>query len=156
MAAKQSQSYSSGMTPEEVRHPYLDEDLIRFVLSVPASQLLRPGERRSLMRRSLAGIVPQEVLSRRTKQLGVRTPILALERNSEELRELLESPQTHDFEFVDQARLVAALNEAKFGKAAHTVLLLKTLSLEFWLRDMASRHLLKSTASRDDIVARSN
>lgn len=156
MAAKQSQSCSSGLAPEEVRHPYLDEDLIRFVLSIPASQLLRPGERRSLMTRSLAGIVPQEVLSRRTKQLGVRTPILALERSSEELRELLESPQTHDFEFVDQARLVAALNEAKFGKAAHTVLLLKTLSLEFWLRDMASRHLLKAAASRDDIVARSN
>ena len=43
---------------EEGRYPYLDQNLIEFILSIPASQLLRPGERRSLMRRSLVGIVP--------------------------------------------------------------------------------------------------
>ena len=57
-------------TFEEARYPFLDQTLIEFVLSIPASQFLRPGERRSLMRRSLAGIVPQEILSRRTKQVG--------------------------------------------------------------------------------------
>ena len=55
---------------EEARYPFLDQTLIEFLLSIPADQLLRPGERRSLMRRSLAGIVPQEILSRRTKQVG--------------------------------------------------------------------------------------
>ena len=43
---------------EEARYPFLDQTLIEFILSIPADQLLRPGERRSLMRRSLAGIVP--------------------------------------------------------------------------------------------------
>ena len=38
---------------EEARYPYLDQNLIEFILSIPADQLLRPGERRSLMRRSL-------------------------------------------------------------------------------------------------------
>ncbi len=66
---------------EETRYPYLDQNLIEFILSIPASQLLRPGERRSLMRRSLAGLVPHEILSRKTKQLGARTPVVGLERN---------------------------------------------------------------------------
>ena len=65
---------------EEARYPFLDQTLIEFLLSIPADQLLRPGERRSLMRRSLAGIVPQEILSRRTKQVGARTPMIILEK----------------------------------------------------------------------------
>src|SRR5260370_40126106 len=68
---------------EEARYPFLDQTLIEFVLSIPADQLLRPGERRSLMRRSLAGILPQEILSRRTKQMGERTPMLILEKTRE-------------------------------------------------------------------------
>ena len=71
---------------EEARYPYLDQNLIEFILSIPANQLLRPGERRSLMRRSLAGIVPQEILSRRTKQVGARTPVLVLEKHRDELQ----------------------------------------------------------------------
>jgi asparagine synthetase B (glutamine-hydrolysing) len=55
MACKLAKSTPPVPVLEEVRYPYLDQDLIEFILSVPASQLLRPGERRSLMRRSLAG-----------------------------------------------------------------------------------------------------
>ena len=73
---------------EEARYPYLDQNLIEFILSIPASQLLRPGERRSLMRRSLAGIVPEEILSRRTKQVGARTPVLVLEKHWDELQNI--------------------------------------------------------------------
>src|SRR6185437_111277 len=47
---------------EEKRYPYLDQSLVEFVLAIPQSQLLRPGERRSLMRRALANIVPSEIL----------------------------------------------------------------------------------------------
>src|SRR6266849_3311181 len=52
---------------QEPRYPSLDRDLIEFLIAIPADQLLRPGERRSLMRRALANLLPPEVLSRATK-----------------------------------------------------------------------------------------
>src|SRR5262249_14853412 len=37
----------------EKRYPYLDRGLLEFMYSVPRQQLVRPGQRRSLMRRAL-------------------------------------------------------------------------------------------------------
>ena len=59
----------------EKRYPYLDRDLVTFLFAVPRSQLLRPGHRRSLMRRALSGIVPPEILDRKRKAFVVRSPI---------------------------------------------------------------------------------
>src|SRR5207302_11459073 len=56
-------------TFDEKRYPFLDQTITEFLASIPSDQLLRPGERRSLMRRALVHIVPSEILSRRTKQL---------------------------------------------------------------------------------------
>jgi asparagine synthase (glutamine-hydrolysing) len=127
---------------EETRYPFLDQTLIEFILSVPASQLLRPGERRSLMRRSLVGIVPAEVLSRHTKGTAARTPVIALENNLEQVRAAFESPLSSVFGYVDPAQLLETIHAARSGKMVHTVRLLRTVSLEFWLRDLVSRGLL--------------
>lgn len=140
------------LTLEEVRYPYLDQNLIEFVLSVPASQLLRPGERRSLMRRSLDGVVPQEILSRRTKQFGARTPVVALEKNLEELQMAFKSPLSSSLGYVNQARLIEALEAARNGKSIHTVHLLRTVSLEFWLRSLEARRLLNSYSASTPLV----
>src|SRR5256885_1936162 len=51
----------------EKRYPYLDRDLLEFMDAIPREQLVRPTQRRSLMRRALAGIVPDEILNRKTK-----------------------------------------------------------------------------------------
>jgi asparagine synthase (glutamine-hydrolysing) len=124
---------------EEFRYPYLDQDLITFVFSIPASQLLRPGERRSLMRRALLDIVPKEILSRRTKQFGARTPALLLDSRWEELESTVQSSLSSRLGFVDRNRLAEALQDVRCGKEIQIVRLLKAVSLEFWLRDLASR-----------------
>ncbi len=131
---------------EEDRYPYLDQNLIEFTVSIPASQLLRPGERRSLMRRSLGGIVPQEILSRRTKQFGARTPLVAIDKNSEQLQMAFDSPWSSNLGYVNQARFLEALQAARNGETVHTVRLLRTISLEFWLRDLAVRGLVREDA----------
>ena len=91
MANNMAKLAPSANAIEEARYPFLDQALIEFILSIPASQMLRPGEKRSLMRRSLAGIVPQEILSRRTKQVGERTPMLILEKSWDELRNIYQN-----------------------------------------------------------------
>lgn len=64
----------------EKRCPYLDQTLVEFLTSLPSEQLLLPGERRSLMRRSLVDILPAEILSRRTKAGAARCQVVMLEK----------------------------------------------------------------------------
>jgi asparagine synthase (glutamine-hydrolysing) len=142
MANKLAKARPSVDALEETRYPYLDQDLIEFLLAIPASQLLRPGERRSLMRRSLADLVPLQILSRRTKQFGARTPVVAVEKNWEELRTAFESPISSQLGYIDHRRFLEGLLAAKSGQEIHIVRMLRTISLEFWLRNLADRGLL--------------
>jgi asparagine synthase (glutamine-hydrolysing) len=132
---------------EETRYPFLDQDLIEFVLSIPADQLLRPGQRRSLMRRSLAGIVPQEILSRRTKQVGERTPMLILEKCWDELQTIFQTPLSSGLGYIHEAQLLKTICDARAGKSTPLVRVLWTISLEYWLRDLAARGLLAPPAA---------
>jgi asparagine synthase (glutamine-hydrolysing) len=127
---------------EEFRYPYLDQTLIEFVLAIPASQLLRPGERRSLMRRALAEIVPQDVLSRRTKQFGARTPVVALQAHWGQIHAAFGAPLSSTRGYVDRMRFLEALQASKNGQSVHMLHLLRTISLELWLADMTSRGLI--------------
>ena len=127
---------------EEVRYPFLDQDLVEFVLSLPAGQLLRPGERRSLMRRSLRGIVPQDILERRTKQLAARTPLALIEKNWTELQRTFDASLSSRFGYINEPVFLRTLQEASVGKRVHIIRMMKAISLEFWLRGLTSRGLL--------------
>ena len=127
---------------EETRYPYLDQNLIEFILSIPAPQLLRPGERRSLMRRSLVGLVPADILGRKTKQFGARTPLVSMQNSWDQLQMVFDSSLSSSLGYVTQHRFLEALHAALNGKEIHVVRLLRTISLELWLRDLASRHLI--------------
>ena len=142
MANKMAKWLPPVLAHEESRYPYLDEHLIEFILSIPASQLLRPGERRSLMRRSLAGIVPQEILARRTKQLSQRTPVVAMKKQLEQLHTAFDSSLSSCLGYVDHARFLEKLHAASNGEEIHITRMLRTISLELWLRDLASRRLI--------------
>ena len=142
MANKLAKCTPRKLALEEARFPYLDQNLIEFILSIPANQLLRAGERRSLARRSLATIVPQEILSRRTKQIGARTPIVALEKNWKDLQTALASPLSSRLGYINRNYFLKTLHEATNGKEIHIVRMLRTISLEFWLRDQVARGLL--------------
>jgi hypothetical protein len=143
MANKMAKWKPASAALEETRFPYLDRDLIEFVLAIPTNQLNRPGERRSLMKRSLQGIVPSELLSRKTKQLGSRSPMVALERNWEQLSSLAQHFYTADLGYIDLPKFVAALNLARSGQRVHIPRLLRGLSLELWLRSMIGRGVLE-------------
>ena len=147
MACKLAKFTPPSSTLEEARYPYLDQNLIEFLLSIPASQLLRPGERRSLMRRSLVGIVPQEILSRRTKQVGARTHVLVLEKHWNELQNIYRMPLSASLGYIDEAQLLKTICDARAGKIVPLVRVLWTISLEYWLRDLVARDLLDAPAA---------
>jgi asparagine synthase (glutamine-hydrolysing) len=132
---------------EEARYPFLDQGLLEFILSIPASQLLRPGERRSLMRRALVGLVPEEILSRRTKQVARRGPVIMLEKYWDELRDVYQAPLSASLGYIDGPELLKTICDARAGKMVPMVRLFWTISLEYWLRDLAERGLLDTHVS---------
>jgi asparagine synthase (glutamine-hydrolysing) len=124
----------------ESRYPYLDQTLVEFLMSVPQDQLLRPGQRRSLMRRALAGLLPEEVLSRKTKPGAGRCYSIALERHWDRVSSVFHSPLSSRLGYVDRHRIHEALTGMKNGQIPNSFLkLLKALSLELWLRDIEAR-----------------
>ncbi|MGE5324434.1 MAG: asparagine synthetase B family protein [Actinomycetota bacterium] len=144
MSGKMAKALSRGLTLEDFRYPYLDQTLVEFILSIPRSQILRPGERRSLMIRSLKGLVPDEILMRRTKGTAARRPILALANDWQGLDQVLLSSAVAAHGYVDQLQLRNALMAAKSGNAPQLVRLLQTLSLEYWLGSALRHHLIRS------------
>ena len=142
MANKLAKRMPPALALEEARYPFLDRDLIEFILSIPAGQLLRPGERRSLMRRALVGLVPPEILSRRTKQFAARTPILALGKISDQLHQEFRSPISSQRGYINPQIFLAKLDEAKEGGKIHLTRMMRTISLELWLQVLAARNLL--------------
>ncbi len=124
----------------EQRYPFLDQTLVEFLTSIPLDQLLRPGERRSLMRRSLANLLPPEIASRKTKAGAARCYCTTLEKHWDRIEELYISPYSARFGYVDPDQMRTALHRLKNGEVPlYAVRLLKALSLEGWLRDLTAR-----------------
>ena len=130
-------------SPLEQRCPYLDQTLVEFLTSIPTEQLLRPGERRSLMRRALVGILPPEILSRRTKAGAGRSHVVTLEKRWTAVETLLGAPLISRLGYVNREEFSSALLLAKNGQLPPAfITLFRTLSLEVWLRDGVARGVL--------------
>src|SRR6266404_4047181 len=124
----------------EMRYPYLDQNLVEFLTSVPLDQLLRPGQRRFLMRRSLADLLPPEVLNRKTKAGNDRCFSVAFENHWDKVESVFSSPISTHLGYIEKERIHQALISLRHGLAPKGILrLLNALSLELWLRNVAAR-----------------
>lgn len=126
----------------EKRYPYLDRGFLEFMYAIPREQLVRPYQRRSLMRRSLVGIVPDEVLQRKRKAFVTRSPMAAIAQESADLVALCTDMIASGLELVDADAFRRAIQEATTGREIPIVTLIRTLDLEFWLRGLASASIL--------------
>jgi len=120
--------------PYEKRYPYVDRGLLEFMSAVPREQLVRPGQRRSLMRRALTGIVPDELLNRKRKAFVVRSPMAAIATEWSRFAELTQHIGSSSLGIVDRQSFGSALQDARNGKEIPMVPLLRTLYFELWLK----------------------
>ena len=118
----------------EYRYPFLDKDLVNYLFSIPREQLLRPGQRRSLMRRALRNIVPDEILNRRRKAFQLSGPLRVLDQAQPALERLFSGARLELAGFVDLKELHAALKRTVAGDPKWWQMLLRTVALELWLR----------------------
>ena len=134
--------------PREKRYPYLDCGLLEFLSAIPREQLLRPGQRRSLMRRALIGIVPDELLNRKRKAFVTRGPRMAIATEWPHLLELGQHMLVSSLGIADSTRFVNALEETRQGEEVPIVTLMRTLGIELWLRHLTTNHVLGDATSQ--------
>ena len=128
----------------ERRYPFLDRELLEFLFAIPREQLVRPGERRSLLRRALRGILPIEILERKRKAFRARSSLAAFSTERKALHELTHGMLLDSLGVVRETEFRKALDAGRRG-GAPSVPLLRALALEIWLRD--SEVLSKQTVS---------
>ncbi|HEV2615163.1 MAG TPA: asparagine synthase-related protein [Candidatus Acidoferrales bacterium] len=127
--------------PYEMQYPFLDRDFLEFICAVPRGEIVRPRQRRSLMRRALGGMVPIELLGRRRKAYAGRTSTKFISSGQDISIQLVQPMVVSLLGFVDQERLSGALQSIKNGHQIPIVSLIRTLGIEFWLRCDACRNI---------------
>ena len=121
--------------PCEKRYPFLDRDLLEFLFNIPREQLVRPTERRSLLRRALRGIVPTEVLGRSRKAYAGTSHFKAIGEDWERISDLATGMWLESRRILDSTVLRELLDRARRGQDVALLPLMRVLRLEWWLRD---------------------
>lgn len=131
-----SAAYSQEWLGVEISHPYLHRPLVEFLLAIPVEQKLRPGETRSLMRRALRDVLPEQIVRRRGKQGPAEALCRALAREWPRLQPLFARAKVCERGYVKTQELHEALSRARHGTEPRIFSLLMTISLELWLRSI--------------------
>lgn len=119
----------------EYRYPYLDRDLVEYLFQIPREELVQPGRRRTLMRRSLQHIVPSEILERRRKAFVVRGPLRVLQQEQAQIATLLNAGWLQKNGYIDRSAICQALERIVSG--AHPegwMSVAKAATFELWLQ----------------------
>lgn len=121
----------------EARHPFLDRRLVELAAAVPIAQLFRAGEHKPLLRRAMAGLLPEPIRQRRHKtRLGRYVDLGLREKEVRRVEELLAAPLAADLGFVDPQALRSAYERyCKSIPADSDRTLWYALTLEIWLRE---------------------
>jgi len=138
--------YAPQEKPYDRGFPFLDRDFLEFMFAVPRSQILRPGQYRSLMRRALAGVVPREILNRTRKAFTVRGSALRIQAMAQEIRGLFKAPLSETMGFINATRFLQSADDLAAGTNTLMIPIKKAILLELWLRTLAGRGILAGSA----------
>lgn len=130
----------------EARHPFLDINVVRYALSLPAKAMFRHGQGKWILRRMLSKYVPAEISSR-PKQ-GFRVPVREWFRGPLRglLHDMLSEAELADDPLVDPVEVNRLVNEHISLRRNHENLLWAILVYRLWLKRFGAK--LTVTESR--------
>src|ERR1043165_2498737 len=126
--------YRSELTPGYISYPFLARPFVEYMQAIPHTQRVQLGKRRFLMRRALQKVLPEVIVNRKDKGDPQETINRAFMREWPRLRPLFENSHIASHGYVDNTLFLRAVEDYRLGKGIHLGMLLKLLSLEFWLR----------------------
>jgi asparagine synthase (glutamine-hydrolysing) len=117
--------------------PFLDNDVIRACLSIPASRRTNPLVFKPLLSSALVGLVPAEVLARQTKGNYSAEDYRGARLASGELRNRVARMRLVDLGVVERAPVMASLDDALDGLRAPFPAFNRLLATDLWLGGIA-------------------
>ena len=121
----------------EKRYPLLDREFLAFCYAVPREQFVRPHQRRSLLRRAMTRIVPDEILNRRRKAFVLRRLTTAISAAIQGVAKSSGDLLCAELGIIEPALLLDTMRAAARGENVALVPLARILDLERWLRNLA-------------------
>ena len=104
------------------------------------------------MRRSLAGIVPDEILNRKRKAYVTRAPRAAIATHWKNIQSLTHDMIAESLGIISSAAYRQSLEDVRSGKEMAIVPIQRMLSLESWLRNLSRWGVLpKSIALESEV-----
>ena len=138
----------------DIRYPYLDRDLLEFVYAIPQEQMVGVGQRRFLMKRALAGIVPADILNRKQRPAIADEPKKDISKEWPTFAQLGDQIVSSSVGIVDTDLLSEALQRARCNEKVDVDSLKRTLLLESWLRHLSTHGVLSHTVATDNASSR--
>lgn len=145
------------LAPCRVSYPYCDRDVLEFLVAVPATQLLRPKEWRSLQARVFSSRLPKAVASRTGKRGPGEAVVRAVAAGWTTLERWFRDSRCKDLGLVGD-KFDQYLMTVKHGNQHWTGHLMWMIALEAWLRQHESHEreaLLRAPRARQRAVASS-
>ena len=118
----------------EVRHPFLYRPLVELTLAIPWEQKMAPREAKQLLRRSLAGTLPEQIRTRRDGAGPGAAMYKAFAKRWGLIEPVVRSSLLVSMGYLDGAQLSRAAELARFGSISSWANFLNCLAFEFWLR----------------------
>ena len=117
----------------EARTPFLDYRLVEFCLGLDCTDKINGSVTKVILRRTMKGIVPQEIIERRDK-MGFPTPVSRWFKNSPRAEELIFSGPFLSRNLVNPDAASKAFEEHKSGERDHGLLIWRWINTELWFR----------------------
>jgi asparagine synthase (glutamine-hydrolysing) len=123
----------------ESRVPYLDQELVEHILSLPADALVRDGWSRWILREGLRGTLPEKIRRRRWK-VGFTTPEMRwIKARRAQFTGLYQSPSFQARPFWRGEHVVEAFRRCCEGKVEDSWFFWRAINVELWLREFCDR-----------------
>jgi asparagine synthase (glutamine-hydrolysing) len=119
--------------------PYLDRDVLQFLMSNDGVMLNEAGVPRAVLREAMRGVLPETIRLRRNKGDFTRPVNEATETELEQIVGYLrQNTRVDQAGFADYSRLLASASVSQNGKpsAAAGRLLMPVLKLEAWMKNL--------------------
>jgi len=118
----------------ESRLPFLDQELVTWILRLPASAIVGNGWSRKILREGMRGVIPETVRLRR-KKIGFTTPEFRWFRQQRSaIQSLLRSPSFAARPYWDAERVAEAFRVACAGGSEESMFFWRAVNVEIWLR----------------------
>jgi asparagine synthase (glutamine-hydrolysing) len=118
----------------ESRVPLLDNDVIDFAATLPASMKIHNGRRKHVLKEAVKGLLPPEILDRKKQGFGVPLDVWFRGQLRDVFADVLGSARTRQRGYFRPAFVQRIVQEHLAGRRDHTLRLWQLLVFELWHR----------------------